>query len=106
MKSLKMFDVFSGIGGAVEAARGLPIISIGGCEWGKSAAAVYWANSGHFPFGNIWEVDPAKIEPFDLLFASPDCSPYSKMGKMTGLQHPASRAVFGLDPIIAYHIPK
>ena len=106
MKPIKMFDVFSGIGGAVEAARGLPLRSVGGCEWGKSAAAVYWSNNGHYPYGNIWEVDPAKIEPFDLLFASPDCSPYSKMGKQTGLQHPASRAVFGLEPIIAYHKPK
>ena len=106
MKPIKMFDVFSGMGGAVEAARGLPIKSIGGCEYEPNAAAVYWANHGHHPFGNIWEIDPSKIEPFDLLFASPDCSPYSKMGKRTGLQHPASRAVFGLEPIIAYHKPK
>ena len=106
MKPIKMFDVFSGIGGAVEAARGLPIKSIGGCEYEPNAAAVYWANHGHYPFGDIWEVDPSKIEPFGLLFASPDCSPYSRMGKQTGLQHPASRAVFGLEPIIAHHKPK
>lgn len=106
MKPIKMFDVFSGMGGAVEAARGLPIKSIGGCEYEPNAAAVYWTNHGHYPFGDIWEVDPSKIEPFTLLFASPDCSPYSRMGAQTGLQHPASRAVFGLEPIIAYHKPK
>ena len=106
MKPIKMFDVFSGMGGAVEAARGLPIKSIGGCEYEPNAASVYWANWGHYPLANIWDVDPSKIEPFQLLFASPDCSPYSKMGKQTGLQHPASRAVFGLEPIIAYHKPK
>ena len=106
MKPLKMFDVFSVMVGAVEAARGLPIKSIGGCEWEKNAAAVYWSNWGHYPLANIWDVDPSKIEPFDLLFASPDCSPYSRMGKKTGLQHPASRAVFGLEPIIAHHKPK
>lgn len=106
MKPLKMFDVFSGMGGAVEAARGLPIESIGGCEWEKNAAATYWANWGHYPFGNIWEVDPAKIEPFEILFSSPDCSPYSRAGKQNGLRHPASRAVFGLEPIIAHHKPR
>ena len=106
MNPLKMFDVFSGIGGAVEAARGLPIRSVGGCEYEPNAAAVYWANHGYYPLANIWEVDPTKIEHFDLLFASPDCSPYSRMGKHNGLQHPASRAVFGLEPLIAYHKPK
>ena len=68
MKPIKMFDVFSGMGGAVEAARGLPIKSIGGCEYEPNAATVYWSTHGHYPFGNIWEVDPSKIEPFDLLF--------------------------------------
>ncbi len=106
MKPIKMFDTFSGMGGAVEAARDLPIKSIGGCEYEPNAASVYWANWGHYPLANIWDVDPSKIEPFQLLFASPDCSPYSRMGKQTGLQHPASRAVFGLEPIIAYHKPK
>ena len=105
-KSLAVYEAFSGIGGGAEAAKANKLKLVGACEQNPNAATVYLLNHGHHPYSNIWTIDPSKIPHMDILFASPPCTSYSKIGKRKGLLDPAGRVVFALEPLVAFHKPK
>lgn len=88
------------------AMRPLPMRSVGASEIYAPARAVYWANHGEHPLGDIRRIDPADVEPFDILFSSNPCTSYSKLGKREGLRHPDGAVVFALLPLVAKHLPK
>lgn len=105
-KVFTCFEAFAGLGGSAVAMRPLPMRSVGASEIYAPARAVYWANHGTRPLGDIREVDPEQVEPFDILFSSNPCTPYSKIGKRTGLAHPDGALVFALLPLVRRHLPK
>lgn len=105
-ESLAFYEAFSGIGGGAVAAKASNFRCVGACEQNPNAATVYWLNNGHHPHPNAWTIDPSKIDPIHILFASPPCTSYSKIGKRKGLLDPAGRVVFALESLVAYHKPK
>ena len=102
---LRYYEAFAGIGGASVAAGGLPMTCVGGAELEPNARAVYWANHGRHLHGDLWMLDPLAVEPMDVFFLSPPCTPYSRAGKRLGLNDPAGRVIFAVLPLIARHKP-
>lgn len=105
-KPLTYVEVFAGIGGGREAARPLPMECVGAVERKAASRAVYWVNHGDHPHGDLLRLDPSDVEPMDILVTTPPCTPYSQIGKRTGLDHPAGPVVFGLVPLVARHMPR
>ena len=102
---LRYYEAFAGIGGATVAAKGLPMTCVGGAEYEPNARAVYWANHGKHLDGNLWDIDPGDVEPMDMFFMSPPCTPYSRAGNRRGLNDPAGKVIFAVLPLIERHKP-
>lgn len=84
---MKVFSLFSGIGGFDLAMKNLGHEVVGACEIDKYARSVY---SRHFPNVPIWE-DATKIRPeelpdFDILCGGFPCQPFSTSGKRLGFE--------------------
>ncbi len=98
----KFIDLFAGIGGtrlAFEVAGGECVFS---CEWDKFACQTYEANFGRSPMGDVTEINPGEIEPFDVLVGGFPCQPFSiagvtkhtALGNEHGFKHPTQGTLF------------
>jgi DNA (cytosine-5)-methyltransferase 1 len=90
--SFRFIDLFAGIGGmrlGFEAVGGKCVFT---CEWNTEARKTYEANFlGDHPFaGDIREVLPEEVPPYDVLVAGFPCQPFSIAGvsKKNALGHP------------------
>ncbi|MFR9535007.1 MAG: DNA cytosine methyltransferase [Rikenellaceae bacterium] len=104
--SFTFIDLFAGIGGIR-----LPFDELGGkcvfsSEIDKFAKQTYEANYGEKPCGDITEIDPAFIPPFDLLLAGFPCQPFSQAGLQKGFQDTRGTLFFYIANIIKHHQPK
>lgn len=102
----KFIDLFAGIGGIR-----IPFEEYGGecvfsSEWDKFAQQTYAANHGHLPHGDITQIDPKDIPPFDLLLAGFPCQPFSHAGLKKGFEDTRGTLFFDIARIIAFHKPK
>lgn len=88
-KTLRFFDLFSGIGGFRYALESMGHKCVGFSEIDKYAVKTYKANfdaSGEKEFGDIREVDINDIPDFDLLVAGFPCQAFSINGKRLGFE--------------------
>lgn len=84
---MKMFSMFTGIGGFDLACRNLNIKIIGACEIDSYARTIY---SRHFPEVRIEEdarsINPEELPDFDVLCAGFPCQSFSIAGKRGGFK--------------------
>jgi len=104
--SFKFIDLFAGIGGIRT-----PFSELGGkcvfsSEIDKFARETYLANWGEEPYGDITEISPKDIPPFDLLLAGFPCQPFSQAGLQKGFDDTRGTLFFYIAEIIKYHEPK
>lgn len=103
--SFKMIDLFAGIGGIR-----LGFESIGGecvftSEWDGPAQKTYQSNFSEIPYGDITQIKPKDILPFDMILAGFPCQPFSQAGKKLGLADTRGTLFFDIAKIIEHHKP-
>lgn len=106
MYDFKFIDLFAGIGGIRT-----PFSELGGecvfsSEWDKHAAAMYEANFGEKPFGDITEISTDDIPDHDILLAGFPCQAFSIMGKGLGFADTRGTMFFEVERILRAKRPK
>jgi len=103
--SLKIIDLFAGIGGIRIGFENFGAECIFTSEWDKSAQKTYQANFEEFPNGDITKIKPEEIPSFDSLLAGFPCQPFSQAGKKLGLADTRGTLFFDIAKIVEYHRP-
>ena len=80
-KELKFIDLFCGIGGFHQALKDLGHKCILACDIDKACREVYKKNYGIEPVNNVKDIDPEKLEDFDIICAGFPCQAFSNGGK-------------------------
>jgi len=78
---LKFIDLFCGIGGFHQALKDLGHKCILACDIDKACREVYKKNYGIEPVNNVKDIDPEKLEDFDIICAGFPCQAFSNGGK-------------------------
>lgn len=99
------FSAFSGAGGFELALRDQACV--GFSEISRAALAVYRDHfPDHTPYGDITQLDPRTIPPFDLLVAGFPCQAYSVAGRRRGFADARGALFFDLARLIAAKRPR
>ena len=80
-KELKFIDLFCGIGGFHQALKDLGHKCILACDIDKPCREVYKKNFNLEPVNNVKDIDPEKLEDFDIICAGFPCQAFSNGGK-------------------------
>ncbi len=104
--SLKMIDLFAGVGGIRLGFESVGCESVFTSEWDTSAQKTYLDNFGEIPYGDITKIDPEEIPAFDILLAGFPCQPFSQAGKKLGLADTRGTLFFDIAKIVEHHRPK
>ena len=105
-KTLRVIDLFAGIGGIRLPFEELGYKTVFSSEWDKAACDTYEANFGERPMGDITKIDAEKIPSHDLLLAGFPCQAFSIMGKMKGFDDIRGTMFFEIARILDYHKPQ
>ena len=106
MTKLKFIDLFAGIGGmriAFERAGGECVFS---SEQDPFCQAVYEANFGEKPFGDIRQTSAESIPDHDILSAGFPCQAFSVIGDKRGFADTRGTLFFDIERILKIKQPK
>src|SRR4030065_2829917 len=104
---MKFVDLFAGLGGFHLAASGLGAKCVFACDIDEQLRAIYEANFGIIPAGDIREINTKKIPKHELLCAGFPSQPFSKAGEQKGLKDSIRGTVFfNVIEILRHHKPK
>ena len=79
-KELKFIDLFSGIGGFHQVLKNLGHKCILACDIDKACREVYKKNHNIEPINNVKDIDPEKLQDFDIICAGFPCQAFSNGG--------------------------
>src|SRR5688572_13003413 len=94
MADFRFIDLFAGLGGFHVALEALGGEAVFAAEWVPELAALYEANYGLRPAGDINDVDPAAIPDHEVLAAGFPCQPFSKAGDQLGFEDTSQGNLF------------
>lgn len=105
-EEFSFIDLFAGIGGFR-----IPMQREGGkclfsSEFNPHAQAVYCANYGEYPFGDITKIPVNIIPNHDVLCGGFPCQPFSISGKMKGFEDTRGTLIYNVFEIIKAKQPK
>ena len=106
MKKPTFIDLFAGIGGiriAFERAGGKCVFS---SEWDPPCQAMYEANFGEKPFGDITKINPEFIPNHDVLCAGFPCQTFSIIGTNKGFNDTRGTLFFDIERILKVKQPQ
>lgn len=112
MKTLKIIDLFAGIGGirlgVQQAAEqlGMKIHCQFTGEIKKPAIKSYFLNYEQDILDNVTKIDPNTLEDFDILCAGFPCQPFSMAGKKLGFADTRGTLFFEIEKILKAKKPK
>ena len=104
--SFRFIDLFAGIGGfriALSEQGGQCVFS---SEWDQNSQAVYQANHGDLPAGDITKILAEEIPPHDVLTAGFPCQAFSVSGKQLGFEDSRGTLFYDVARIVKHHRPK
>lgn len=104
--TLRIIDLFAGIGGIRLGFESIGAKSVFSSEWDEQAQKTYRTNFNDIPFGDITKLRPDEIPPFDILLAGFPCQPFSQAGKKLGLADTRGTLFFDIAKILEHHRPK
>ncbi len=108
-ESYKFIDLFAGIGGirlGFEQVFQEKSSFVFASEIDKYAKITYSSNYGHLPSGDITQIEPQEIPPFDILLAGFPCQPFSNAGLKKGFEDTRGTLFFDIAKIAKEHKPK
>ena len=109
MKKIKIFEMFSGYGGASFALKlaQIPHECVGFSEIDKDAIFCYKNNFPEVPnLGDCKKIEPAKLPDFDLLTAGFPCQPFSEAGRHGGINDTRGTLFYDIIRIAEIKKPK
>ncbi len=107
-KCFNAIDLFAGIGGirlGFKQAFNDHIKFIFSSEIDKYSKLTYEKNFGDQPSGDITQIEPQEIPPFDILLAGFPCQPFSHAGLKKGFEDTRGTLFFNILRIVEYHMP-
>lgn len=102
----RTIDLFAGIGGIRLGFERLGCRNVFSSEWDRHAQAMYAANFGEVPFGDINAIAPEAIPDHDILLAGFPCQPFSIAGKQRGFEDTRGTLFFNIESILAAKRPQ
>lgn len=102
---LKTIDLFAGIGGIRLGFQDFGCKNVFTSEWDRDAQAMYAANFGEKPFGDITQIAPEDIPDHDILLAGFPCQPFSIIGSMQGFADTRGTLFFNIEEILRVKSP-
>lgn len=104
---MKLYDLFSGIGGFRLPFEQLGYECVGSCEINKYAREIYKHNFGEYPTDNdVTMVRPSELPDFDTLTAGFPCQAFSIAGKRMGFADTRGTMFFEITRIISEKRPQ
>ena len=107
--SYRFIDLFAGVGGirlGFEEVFQNKSSFVFASEIDKFAQTTYNSNYGHLPSGDITQIEPKEIPPFDILLAGFPCQPFSNAGLKKGFKDTRGTLFFDIARIIKQHKPQ
>jgi len=105
----RVIDLFAGVGGirlGFQQAFKSNASFVFSSEIDKFAQTTYEANYGEVPHGDITQIEPKDIPPFDILLGGFPCQPFSNAGLKKGFDDTRGTLFFDIARIVEYHKPK
>lgn len=99
-------DLFAGIGGIRLAFEKAGTECVFASEWDAHAQAVYEANFGHRPDGDISQIAATDIPEHDILTAGFPCQPFSIIGDKLGFADTRGTLFFEIERILQAKRPR
>ena len=107
-KNLKFIDLFCGLGGFRIAFENLEQNSecVFSCDFDSDSQAIYEANFGEKPFGDITTISEREIPEHDILLAGFPCQAFSICGDQKGFEDTRGTLFFDIARILKAKRPK
>ncbi|MCV6638937.1 DNA cytosine methyltransferase [Candidatus Albibeggiatoa sp. nov. NOAA] len=108
-KIYRFIDLFAGVGGiriGFESIFQQQAQFVFASEIDKFARKAYEANFSDLPAGDITQIAPQNIQPFDILLAGFPCQPFSQAGLKKGFDDTRGTLFFNIAMIVEYHKPQ
>lgn len=103
---MRFVDLCCGIGSFHYSFRKLGWTCVMACDINPSARKTYAANYGIEPMGDIFDIKPECIDPFDVLCAGFPCQPFSNIGLHRGFDDVRGTLFYQIMKFVAVHRPK
>jgi DNA (cytosine-5)-methyltransferase 1 len=103
--TLKIIDLFAGIGGIRLGFEAHGCECVFSSEWDADAQKMYAANYGHQPHGDITQIAPEDIPDHDILLGGFPCQPFSIIGKSLGFADTRGTLFFNIEEILRIKQP-
>jgi len=75
------------------------------CDINVAAKATYEHNYAEKPRGDIVDIEPSSIEPYDILCAGFPCQPFSQCGQHKGFDDERGSMFFQIMKFVIFHTP-
>jgi DNA (cytosine-5)-methyltransferase 1 len=103
---IRFIDLFCGIGSFHYSFKKLGWECVMSCDIDKAAKETYLTNYGVNPLGDITEIEPKQIAPYDVICAGFPCQPFSQCGQHKGFEDQRGTLFFHIMKFVHYHKPK
>lgn len=103
---MRIIDLFAGIGGIRLGFEANGCRTVFSSEWDKDAQAMYEANYGEKPHGDITLIAPQAIPDHDILLGGFPCQPFSIIGKSLGFADTRGTLFFNIEEILRVKRPR
>jgi DNA (cytosine-5)-methyltransferase 1 len=103
---IKFIDLFCGIGSFHYSFKKFGWECVMSCDIDKAVKETYKTNYGLLPLGDITEIEPKNVSPYDILCAGFPCQPFSQCGQHKGFDDKRGTLFFNIMKFVEYHKPK